>query len=660
MCGIAGLLFPASVTAPVDMKSRLHAMAAAIAHRGPDGDGLWHSPDARVGLAHRRLAIIDLSPEAAQPMTSADDRIWVTFNGEIYNHMALRRELEAAGHQFRTDHSDTEVLIHGYRAWGIEGLANRLDGMFGFALWDMDRQILSLVRDRIGIKPIYFSRAGGVFRFASEIKSLFADLALRREPEPHALGHYLSFMVAPAPLTLFKDVFKMPAAHIMEVSADGAVAARRYWDAVPGKGAGPGATDDDLTQGVLERLEAAIEKRMMSDVPFGVFLSGGIDSSANVALMDRVSSQPVETFTVGFSDHTQLNEMNYARLVAEQFKTNHHEVLVSSSDMQGYLHDLIHHQDEPIADWVCVPLYFVSKLAKESGVTVVQVGEGADEQFCGYDSWMTYLKTQQRFWEPYNRCLPGPLRSILGSIAGKAAPMARAKGAQVAEAMVRAGNGRELFWSGANAFWNVHKDRVLEPAGVGGPWEELAAIGFDVTGLDNADSGAVVDGYFETLDRNHPDHDFLTRMTYAEFRQRLPELLLMRVDKITMSTAVEGRVPYLDHALVDYTMDMPMGAKVRGGIKKAVLKNALKGVIPDQIINRPKMGFAAPVADWLRGDFGAEAERDVLASTLVKDGPLKANYIGDLFNQHRAGQADHALHIWTLFNLTAWHEHWIN
>ncbi|MEK9724575.1 MAG: asparagine synthase (glutamine-hydrolyzing), partial [Rhodospirillaceae bacterium] len=393
MCGIAGLLYPSPVNAPDRgaMVARLDAMASAIAHRGPDGDGFWQSDDARVGLAHRRLAIIDLSPEAAQPMRSAEGDLWITYNGEIYNHAQLRQDLEAAGHRFRTDHSDTEVLIYGYREWGLEGLVGRLEGMFAFAIWDAGRRVLSLARDRIGIKPIYFTRAGGIFRFASEIKALFADPSVPRAMASGALGHYLTYMVTPAPLTLFKGVYKIPAGHLMEVSAEGKVRAWRYWDALPGRGPAPNTPAADLAAGVLDRLEAAISKRMMSDVPFGVFLSGGIDSSANVALMDRVSTQPVKTFTVGFKDHTQLNELDYARAVAERFNTDHHEVLVDSRDMQGYLTDLIHHQDEPIADWVCVPLYFVSKLARESGVTVVQVGEGSDEQFCGYDSWMRYL-----------------------------------------------------------------------------------------------------------------------------------------------------------------------------------------------------------------------------------------------------------------------------
>ncbi|MDA1090499.1 MAG: asparagine synthase (glutamine-hydrolyzing), partial [Proteobacteria bacterium] len=358
MCGIAGILITDGNQTVVP--GILKAMADSMAHRGPDGDGQWLSPDARIGLAHRRLSIVDLSNSAAQPMSDTEESVWITFNGEIYNHLSLRRDLEKAGHRFRTDHSDTEALIHGYKEWGIDGLVQRLDGMFAFGLWDETNKRLFIVRDRIGIKPVYFTRAGGYFRFASEIKAILADPGVPRAVEPSALNHYLSFMVAPAPLTMFKDIFKLPAGHIMEIDPSGRLSARRYWDAVPGngidatetKGLSEAALEDFYTTGIRNRLEAGIEKRMMSDVPFGVFLSGGIDSSANVAMMSRMMDRPVDTFTVGFKDHTHLNELDYASLVAKKFNANHHEVLIDESDMLGYLGDLVHHQDEPLADWV--------------------------------------------------------------------------------------------------------------------------------------------------------------------------------------------------------------------------------------------------------------------------------------------------------------------
>jgi len=669
MCGIAGMLCLAPASA-VD-GGQLTRMRDSMTHRGPDGEGQWISPDRRVGLAHRRLAIVDLSAAAAQPMSDADEKVWITFNGEIYNHLALRRTLEQAGHAFRTDHSDTEVLVHGYKHWGIDGLVERLEGMFAFGIWDQARRRLTLARDRVGVKPIYFTHSKGAFRFASEIKAILTDPAVPRAVEPMAVNHYLSFMVAPAPLTMFKDIFKLPAGHILEIESDGRMTARRYWDAVPGNGIDaaevarltPAAREDFYAAGIRKRLEAAIEKRMMSDVPFGVFLSGGIDSSANVALMSRLMDRPVETFTVGFKDHPEINELDYARLAARTFRTNHHEVLIDAGDMQGYLDDLVHHQDEPIADWVCVPLYFVSRLAKDCGVTVVQVGEGSDEQFCGYDSWMTYLKLYRAFWNPYRAAVPAALRKLIGRLAGPLADLSDGS-ARAAEVLRRAGDGREFFWSGANAFWNVHKRRYLKrpfaaDATVDGGWDGLKRAGIDMSGLDDTDSGAVIDGYFKGFDGAHPGRDALTRMAYSELRLRLPELLLMRLDKISMSASIEGRVPFLDHKLVEFTMDIPEAYKVKGGVKKHLLKKALGNLLPAEIVHRPKVGFAAPMAEWLRGDFGARAEATVMGSELLKDDVFDRDHIAAEFRAHRQGRKDEAVRLWTLFNLAAWHAYWI-
>jgi asparagine synthase (glutamine-hydrolysing) len=661
------------VTGARDVNSELGpaltSMNTAMAHRGPDGDGVWVSDNQRIGLAHRRLAIVDLSADAAQPMSDDTGTIQITFNGEIYNHLVLRSELVAAGHKFKTDHSDTEVLVHGYKEWGVEGLVKRLEGMFAFAIWDDNRNTLTLARDRIGIKPIYFTRAHGTFRFASEIKAILSDPTVTRKIDGNALNHYLSFMISPAPLTMFQGIYKLPAAHIMEINDTGELKAWRYWDALPGQGIKPDelnglsdkAREEFYITGIRTRLEAAIEKRMMSDVPFGVFLSGGIDSSANVALMSQFTDRPVETFTVGFKDYTHLNELDYARLIADKFKTNHHEVLIDERDMMGYLDNLVHHQDEPIADWVCIPLYFVSKLARDSGVTVVQVGEGADEQFCGYDSWMTYLKMFQKFWDPYTGSVPGPIKSALGSIARSMAPATRGRGGQIAEALHRAATGQELFFSGANAFWNIHKNRLLGDTNIAGSsvHDDLGTSGIDLTGIASNESGEIINGYFQDLAKSDANADHLTEMAYSDLRLRLPELLLMRVDKVSMSTSIEGRVPFLDHDLVEFTMDIPQSYKVKGGIKKHLLKQAVSDLLPDEIINRKKMGFAAPVEQWLRGEFGRQAEEKMLSSSLLTDGLLSRSYIEERFKEHRAGQADHALHLWTLFNLTSWQDHWM-
>jgi asparagine synthase (glutamine-hydrolysing) len=668
VCGIAGILaFSSSAHVEQDELMRLNS---AMPHRGPDGSGTWLSDTRKVGLSHLRLAIVDLSTDAAQPMRDSDSTVWLTYNGEIYNHLDLRRELELAGHTFRTDHSDSEVLIHGYKEWGIDRLVEKLIGMFAFAIWDARKKRLTIVRDRVGIKPVYFTRAGGRFIFGSEIKALMTVGDVPREVNGTAIAHYLSFMVSPAPLTMFRGVFKLPAGHIMEIEADGSARARRYWDALPGKsgideearGLTGKAATDYYSKEILRRLEVAIERRMMSDVPFGVFLSGGIDSSANVALMSRIANQPVKTFTVGFSDHTHLNELEYADKVAKEFQTDHHEIRVDGADMRGYLNDLIISQDEPISDWVCVPLYFVSKLAKDNGVTVVQVGEGSDEQFAGYDSYMKYLKLHDRMGSGALKSLVGAASPILGALA-RAMPGRRSVFEQAYEISLRINLGHELFYGGSNAFWAVHVEKYLNTSAISPDPRDIdtGVEGLELDGAESGDSGNIIDTIAQAVTNTNASADTLTKMIHAEFRLRLPELLLMRVDKITMSTSLEARVPFLDHELVDLTMDIPRELKVDGYKTKHLLKQALRGVIPDEIIDRKKMGFAAPAAEWLREDFGIEAESMVLGSPLAaNNGPLNATAIRRAFDDHRSGRQNNALHLWVLLNLTAWHDHWID
>ncbi|MDC1311130.1 asparagine synthase (glutamine-hydrolyzing) [Burkholderiales bacterium] len=666
MCGIAGIF---SVSDAAAVESTLVAMRDTMFHRGPDGGSNWISLNGKVGLAHRRLSIIDLSEAATQPMSNEDDSVWITFNGEIYNHVGLRKELLAAGHRFRTDHSDTEVLVHGYEEWGLDGLLKRVAGDYAFAIWDEGKQLLSLARDRIGVKPLYFHAGQKQFLFGSEIKAILAHPDVPRDVEPVAMNHYLSFMTTPAPLTMFRGIYKLPAGHAMTVDRKGVIKSWRYWDAVPGQGIAPGevrglseaATEDFYVSGIRERLEKAVDRRMMSDVPFGAFLSGGVDSSTNVALMSRLMDRPVDSFTVGFKDHAHLNELEYADQVAREFKTNHHEILIDEKDMVGYLDQLIHHQDEPIADWVCVPLYFLSKLTRDNGVTVIQVGEGADEQFSGYASYMGYLKLYHKYWSPFRRYVPGPLRHMAADIA-KAAAKFRPGLAMYADIIDRAARNREHFWTGATVFWDTLKRDLVNASA---DWsaqvpESVRNSGLLPPGYLETDSFNVISSFLAPFDAAHPGRDALTRMIYNEFKLRLPELLLMRVDKITMSESLEARVPFLDHELVEFTMDIPETWKTRNGEAKYLLKKAVEGLIPDNIIYRKKMGFGAPMADWLRGDFGHQAEGAVLGSALLRRGHLNVGHIRKLFDEHRSGRRDNSLYLWTLFNLTSWYDYWID
>lgn len=656
MCGIAGWL-SLSTGDPVSEET-LRRMRESMVHRGPDGAGTWMSPSRQVGLAFRRLAIIDLNQNANQPMPNEDGSLHIVFNGEIYNHRALRRELEAKGHRFRTDHSDTETIVHGYEEWGQE-VVHHLEGMFAFAIWNERERTLFMARDRIGIKPLYFTSTGNAFLFASEIKALLEHPRVSAQVEPYALYHYLSFLTTPAPMTMFRGIFKLPAGHRMLVKPGGQISPERYWDPLP-----PWIVTNDPAQRseadavVRTRalLESAVEKRLMSDVPFGVFLSGGVDSSAITALMARQLEQPVKTFTVGFSDHQHLNELDYARRVATLFKTDHHEVLVDSRQMEAYLPTLVYSQDEPIADWVCIPLYFVSRLVRDSGTVVVQVGEGSDEEFCGYDSYMGYLRLYQKYWQPFRR-LPAPAQHAAAALARWGSAVT-GKAHIYTDIINRAANDREHFWGGAMSFWEPMKRRLLNQP----EWRKVEvpeSISRIVPGAFlTQDTFNVVSQYLSAADAGMPDGDILARMTYLEFKLRLPELLLMRVDKITMSTSVEARVPFLDHHLVGFTMGMPRELKTKNGTPKYVLKKALEGILPDDVIYRKKMGFGAPMREWLRGEFGRAAERTVMQSTLRDESFFDYQHIGGMFRRHRDGE-DHSLPLWTLYNLTAWFDRWV-
>lgn len=644
MCGIAGVFSYAS--SKLVREESLVAMREAMIHRGPDGAGLWMAVDSCIGLAHRRLAIVDLSDSGHQPMSNEDGLVWVTFNGEIYNHAALRIDLQGAGHRFRSGHCDTEVIVHGYEQWGIEGLLARLDGDFAFGLWDGKTETLFLARDQIGVKPAYFSDQNGVIIFASEIKALLKHPDCPRVLDLESMQNYLTFLTTPAPTTMFRGIQKLPSGHYLSVRKSGQPRLYRFWDALPGQSelSREGASHDEgqCISLVNSRLRGAISKRMMSDVPMGVLLSGGIDSSVNVALMSEASSQPVRTFTVGFEGESEYNEFEYSQFVSRQFGTDHHEISITKGDMEGYLDQLVRTQDEPLADWVCVPLYFVSKLAKENGVKVVQVGEGADEEFSGYGHYLKYSTMYRNLWRPF-QAMPAWLKDFTARMAGVTARR-NPSFERMSDFLERAAGGGEMFWGGSVIYWDNYKRMLMTTAAE-------KSIHFE------GKSAGIVDSLFSAYPKIADGQDVLNRMIYLEFKLRLPELLLMRVDKITMSNSVEARVPFLDKALVELAMDIPAQLKVRGGVPKYILKKAVHGLIPDSVIQRKKMGFDVPMATWLRGDFGRLAESEILNSYFVRDGLFCADFVKTIFRQHRSG-INRAMLIWVLFNLVKWHDCW--
>jgi asparagine synthase (glutamine-hydrolysing) len=641
MCGICGVWEYGASEGSIDL-SLIARMRDEMAHRGPDDTGELIFDERRGGFGFRRLSIIDLSPAGHQPMHGCDERNWLVFNGEIYNHAELRIDLEARGHKYAS-RADTETILHLYEERGLEFIHD-IEGDYAIALWDAAKQQLVLVRDRIGVKPLYFYQKDGRLIFASEIKSILKHPAVTPDIDEQSLYHYLTFLTTPAPTTLFRDIQKLPAGHVLTLKRDGTLNIQQYWDALPP--AQPIVRDESEHRAeILRLLRDSIRKRMMSDVPFGVFLSGGVDSSANVALMSELMSRPVETFTVGFSDAEYLNELQSARRIANQFGTNHHEVIISEKEMQEFLPRLVFHQDEPIADPVCVPLYYVSQLARDSGTIVVQVGEGSDEIFSGYDNYVRHLRIYESFWR-HAETLPRALRRALSSLSRPALEATGRKRAAI-ELIRRLGADEPLFWGGAVVYDETFKPRVLS-----------RSLRERMNGLSSL---RVVEPYLKRIEQERPESDFLARMTYLELKLRLPELLLMRVDKITMATSVEARVPFLDHHLVEYALGLPRSLKVEGTTGKHILKRALEDILPHDLLYEQKRGFGAPVREWFRtrGLYGLVNDH-LVNSRIQKRDLLDQKFIVKMLTEHRDEKRDWGFHLWALLNLSLWYEQWID
>lgn len=639
MCGIIGCF--ARDGRPLDPE-RVITLRDRMAHRGPDDAGLWRRElQGDVVFGHLRLSIVDVSPGGHQPMVADGGSAVLTFNGEIYNHELLRVELEARGYTFRS-RCDSEVLLALYLEHG-PAMVDRLVGMFAFAIWDEAEERVFCARDRLGKKPLYFTDDGQTFSFASEIKALL-PLLRRREIDPTSLAHYLTFVAVPPPRTLFAGVSKLAPASWMIVDREGPRTPVRYWDPLSNRADFDGAEVDWEVE-LRTRLEVSVDRRLMSDVPVGIFLSGGVDSSTNVALMSRLVDEPVRTFSIGYEGASgkSHNEFDWARRVADMFGTEHHETRIDVGDMWGFMADLVHHQDEPIADPVCVPLYFVSKLAKENGVTVVHVGEGADEILAGYASYVQAHQVATTKWRQFRR-LPPQVRSAVAMV-GSGVLGTRPGYETHAEALRRGGQrDGELWWGGAVAFYEQSFDRVTTPElrrQIGGerPRDVVAAIAADA-------------------DR-HGARDELDRLIYQDLRLRLPELLLMRVDKLTMANSIEARAPFLDHELVELAMAMPASEKIRDGIGKHVLKRAVSDLLPQDLLWRPKQGFGTPVSEWFRGDGADELDRRLTSSKLRDLGWIDPARVTQLVEQHRSGRAERSFQLWNLLNLSAWFDHWI-
>lgn len=626
MCGINGALaFKNSsftVTEPY-----LRKMRDTMIHRGPDGAGTWVSPDGRVGFGHRRLSIIDLSEKAAQPMGNPEKTVWITFNGEIYNHQELRKEMESLSPKpWITDHSDTEVILRAFELWGIDCI-HRFRGMFAIAIWDAKKRELYLVRDRIGVKPLYYSIHNGRLTFASEIKALLQDPEQTRAVNEESLYHYLSFLTTPAPNTLFEGIKKLPGGTFLRINEEGTIKENRYWDVWDHTTPLSHLSEQEISERLLAELKTAVRYRGISDVPVGIFLSGGIDSSTNAALFSAENSSQIKTFSIGYKGNytTYQNELHYAKQMADLIGAKYHERQLTLDDLLDFLPQMIHLQDEPIADPVCIPVYYVSKLARDHGVTVCQVGEGSDELFWGYPSWKTALRLEQLNRIPLMR----PLKK-LGMAYGKAIGK---EFSRQYELLRRGSLNQPVFWGGAEAFNEAEKHRLLSPSlrkkfASTTSWEVLSPI-------------------YNRFKEKAWEQKPLNWMSYLDLNLRLPELLLMRVDKMSMGVSLEGRVPFLDHKFVELAMSIPQKIKTKKGNLKSILKKSVRGVIPDSLIDRQKQGFGVPIHEWFFDRLGTEMKTE-LKSFCQETDLLDYSAIETHLNKGDGPRA------WYLYNLALW------
>ncbi|WP_417913710.1 asparagine synthase (glutamine-hydrolyzing) [Candidatus Electronema sp. JM] len=617
MCGICGFNWKD--------ESLIRAMAATIEHRGPNQKGEFCCHEASFGF--RRLSIIDLSEHGRQPMFNEDGTVCLVFNGEIYNFQELRPELERHGHVFRS-HTDSEVIIHAYEQWG-DSCVEKLRGMFAFAIYDQKRRRMLLARDRIGIKPLYYTWQNGKLRFASEIKAILADPQVERRVNQQAMYDYLGFEFVPAPETMFAGIHKLPAGHLLTLE-NGQLRTEQYWDLH----FHPGENKLSFTEAVermRELLDQAVASHLVSDVPLGVFLSGGLDSSCIVALMRKHISGPLKTFTIGYEDKS-FSELDYAQIVADHCQTEHH-VLRLDSLKPEYVEQTLWHLDEPMTDLSTVPLYLLCKQAKEQ-VTVCLSGEGADESFAGYDR---FKASSMNAWFSL---LPAAVRKgLIGRLAAMLPDQPQKKGAV---------NMLKRFIEGAN----------LDPAGQHLRWQYFLNAGLEDSLFRSEFRRSIAADPFRLV-REHnarcdAGNDQINREIYLDTRFMMTDSVLMKVDRMSMASSLEIRVPLLDHMLVEFMASLPGDWKLKGATTKYIFRAALEGLLPEKIVHRGKQGYSLPVKHLLRGELKNYMVELLNDSAVIREN-MNLPYINRLIEEHCALKHNHNHILWALLNIAIWH-----
>ncbi|HXC62016.1 MAG TPA: asparagine synthase (glutamine-hydrolyzing) [Nitrospiria bacterium] len=610
MCGIAGIL---DFNGGQVSLEELHSMCDAIIHRGPDDQGVYL--DRGVGIGMRRLSIIDLQT-GQQPVRNEDGSVWVVFNGEIYNYKDLRRELEGKGHSFYTE-TDTETIVHLYEEYGVRCM-EKLRGMFTFAIWDKKRRQMLLARDRLGIKPLYYGVIAGRLVFASELKAILQLPDIESRLNWGAVDHLFSFLSTPRSDSIIEGMRKLEPGHFLVASPGKEVSIERYWDV----SFEPDYSHDEryFVERLRELLTESVRSHLVSDVPLGAFLSGGIDSSSITAAMSKLTAGPVKTFSIGFPDQ-DYNELKHARLVAKHLGTDHHE-LVLEPNVLDILEDLTWHLDEPFGDSSAIPTFMVSKMAAEH-VTVVLSGDGGDELFAGYDKYVVEEREKRKYG-----FLPRPVRKMLGTV-----------GRMIPEG-VRGHNflnhlslpDLERYLDSCTLFRNEQKKKLFR------------AEVFDLFSTKDR-RGA---GYFSRVNGH-----WLSTMQYWDLNDYLPLDILTKVDRMSMAHSIEVRVPLLDHKLVEFAATIPPELKLRNGTTKYIFKRAMRGILPDEVIDRPKQGFAIPLSRWFRGRLNGFIRELLLSDTVRRRGVFNVEYIEQLLKWHEKGR-NLDLQLWTLISFELW------
>jgi asparagine synthase (glutamine-hydrolysing) len=632
MCGINGIALSSRSTRQLD-EATLVRMRDVLRHRGPDDAGFFL--EGPVGLAHRRLSIVDLAT-GHQPMTNEDGSLKIVFNGEIYNHADYRTDLQARGHVYAS-HSDTEAILHLYEEYGSR-CVEFLRGMFAFAIWNRKSKELFIARDRLGVKPLYYVHTeDGSLYFASEIKSLLSAGALHPELNRTALPDYLANHATSDDTTLFAGIKRLLPGHTLHWQ-DGKMRIERYWDVQPGSSVTADAKSPaEYVSEWRELFRSSVKLRLMADVPLGMFLSGGIDSTAIAAVMSQMVDGPISTFSVAF-DVPEANELPYARVVAQAFQTQHHEVLVDPADFAAALPHLIWHEDEPIAHPSSVALYFVAQLAQRY-VKVVLTGEGSDELLAGY---YRYRKTILNLSaaKVYNRFTTDTIRNLIYDLARRVSPSSiRRKLPRTFLAL--SPDVDSIYFDNFAVFSRAMQTQLLSP--------ELADQ------IGKLDPYAGMHQYFDA----YPSASLLQRLLYTDLKTYLHELL-MKQDQMSMAASIESRVPFLDHKLVEYSTALPDQMKLHGWTTKHVLREAMKGVIPDSILKRPKMGFPVPLGRWLRGPFRHLVDDYITGERTLSRGLFQADFVRRLVDEHASERADHTERLWALLNFEMWQRQFID